>query len=364
MIEKAVTALGVLASIVLITASVAINAEFAYSRGVTEHQAIIYAGAAAAADLLKSLFAFFAWWSLQAGAYTRAVASIAFAALVTVYSLSSAIGLIAESRDARSTDGQVRNERLADVAKQRSDAEGRLKHIKLHRSVTELEAAINAKLALPVVAGHRVRGTLGQVSEDCEVVDRGTRESCAELGVLREELGRAKAAERLNTSIDALRQQQIKLSEKGAGREPDGQVRALAEMLRRQVGEMNLVLAILLALVVEAGSSLGLFVASGHNLRTFGSGKAIGPEPRGPGTLAVEDYWMERLFPAPGEKASFSDILEDYYSHCAHRCLAPLEADVFKRRFETICQQIGLTTAHGFAFGVRVGEDGTVVKAA
>lgn len=380
MIDRAVTALGVSGSIVLIAASVVINAEFAYSRGVTEYQAITYAGAAAAADLLKSLCAFFALWSLQARAYMRAAASIGFAALVTIYSLSSAIGLIAESRDARSTDRQTRNERLADVAKQRSDAEAELKGIKSHRSVTELEAAIRTKLAFPILAGRRVRGTLGRVTDECETVDRATRESCVELGALREELGRAKTAERVRKAIDDLRQEQTKLGEKGAGREPDGQVRTLAAILRWAVGEMNLALAILLALVIEAGSSLGLFVATGHNL---GSLRNQGDKGRGAGydaqpalaqaipvrsqaealpTLGVEAYWMDRLFPAPGQKVSFSDIFADYRAHCGRRSFTALDADVFQSVFEAICQEIRLKTAHGFAFGVRIGEERDVVQ--
>ncbi len=372
MTDRLVTALGISASVLLIAASMAINAEFAYSRGTNEHQALTYAVAAAAADLLKALFALFALRAVQSGDYVRAGASLALATLVTLYSLTSAIGLIAESRDARATEREQRNAALSDLRNRRSDTEAELSRIVRHRSVTEIVAAIDARRSRPVMAGQRVIGTVAAASQECAAVSRATRDTCTELGALREELGRAKRAEELRKQLDDLRTQQSRLHEKGAGQESDGHVRVLAQMLRREIGEMNIALAILLALVIEAGSSLGLFVTTGPRLGSARVPIAMQEDVGGEQepaevngialkqilpVLAVEDYWMARLFPSPGTNASFSEIFADYQAHCAELSLAALDAEPFERLFAGICEQIGLKTANRFALGVRIGEE-------
>src|SRR4051794_28668299 len=108
MTEKIVTTLGVGACIVLIAASMAINAEFAYSRGVTVQQGLVYAGAAAAADLLKCLFAVRGMQAYDAGDRARVVAAVFVVLLVTASSVVSATGLIAESRSARAHERATR----------------------------------------------------------------------------------------------------------------------------------------------------------------------------------------------------------------------------------------------------------------
>jgi hypothetical protein len=382
MIEKAVTSVGVLVSVVLIAASMAITAEFAYSRGMDEQQALIYASVAASADLFKSLTALFALWALQARQYGRAAAAIGFAILVTVLSLSSAIGLISESRSARAGERDLRNANLADVRRQRTDTEMELGRIKGHRSVTELNAAIDTVLLRPVATGQRVRGTVARVSSECRAVERATRDSCTELGILREELGRAAAGERLKEKIANLRIQEKDLTSSGAGQEADGQLRALAAMFRREVGEMSLALAVLMALVIEAGSSLGLFVATGHNLGPLRVatreedrekqqpelGRSIaentGPESDLPHTLTVEEFWMQRLFPALGQKTAFTDIFEDYRACCSEQGCEALKEQELEEAFTTICRQIGLKTERGFALGMRIGAGTDAVHAA
>ncbi len=358
--DRILTVIGVCAGVILIAASMAINAEFAYSRAVDQHLAIIYAAAAAAADLIKSLFALYALRAWQARQRVRAGAAVVFTVLGTLLSLSSAFGLIAESRNARFVDRASLNERLGHVRTQRSDAERERSGIKDARSVVELQSSIDAILDRPATAGQRVRGTVRSVWNRCQALDRSTRESCKEVSELRDELGRAIATARLKQEIAQLWVEEEELRKKGAGQEADGQGGVFARLFGTTIERMNIALAVLLALVIEAGSSLGLFIVTGHDRGSL-SKAAVEAETEVAEKvpLGVEDYWLERLFPAVGERVSVARIVEDYGAYCEGAGVAAMEPHVFEEAFRDICSKIGLKISNGFAVGVRVGDGET-----
>jgi hypothetical protein len=55
----------------------------------------------------------------------------------------------------------------------------------------QVEAAIAAVLAKPIVTSERIRGTVGSLSGNCTKVETRTAEACASVASLRQELAAA-----------------------------------------------------------------------------------------------------------------------------------------------------------------------------
>lgn len=150
----------------------------------------------------------------------------AFATAITwcvclAFSISSAIGIYVQERAALTGGREAKHASYEDARKDRADVEGKLKELTRHRSVNQVEAAIAAVLARPVMVGERVRGTVGALSANCSKDDKRAAEACAEIAQLREELAVANESIKLQERAGTLRQQMASLRGEGGAVVPD-----------------------------------------------------------------------------------------------------------------------------------------------
>ena len=96
--RHALGVLGVLAAGVLLAVSAAMNWRFGYQLGVAEFDKLLYASASAAADCLKALVPFLIFAAIKNRMWSQAAASTLVWVVVTVYSLTSALGHAALNR--------------------------------------------------------------------------------------------------------------------------------------------------------------------------------------------------------------------------------------------------------------------------
>jgi hypothetical protein len=98
MLRHALGVSGVLAAGVLLAVSAAMNWRFGMTLGRTEFDGQIYGAASAAADCLKALVPFFFFAAIKNRMWSQAAASAIVWSVVTVYSLTSALGHAALNR--------------------------------------------------------------------------------------------------------------------------------------------------------------------------------------------------------------------------------------------------------------------------
>src|SRR5262245_39233126 len=188
---------------------ISMRANYLYGRGIGQtpetKEAIAWANVGA--DLWKG-FGLIVVAALWRGGRRRAALATSLTWLVCLFfSVTSAIGIYVQERTALTGGRQVKHASYEDATKELADVETRLKRLGPQRSTAQVEAAIAAVLARPVMVGERVRGTISSLSANCTRHDARTASACREVAVLREELAAANEAAKLDARAASLRQQ-------------------------------------------------------------------------------------------------------------------------------------------------------------
>ena len=131
---------GVLAGIVLLVVSAAMNWRFGFSLGKTELDAQIYAAASAAADGLKALLPFFILWALRQKNLVQVTAGVLLWCVCSAYSLTSSLGFAALNRADTVGAREAQAVHYTDLRAELKRAREKLSWVPQHRSMGEVEA--------------------------------------------------------------------------------------------------------------------------------------------------------------------------------------------------------------------------------
>lgn len=356
-----ITGAGLCLAIALVAVSVAISFEFGFAMGTTPWRAWIYGLAVACADGFKPLLPFFIMWGWREGRAGVVVAGCLLATLATAMSIASGIGFASENRSAMTLRRETVKASLDDALRERDAIAGEMQRLGAWRPSKAIEEAIGGALNQVVTTGGRMRGTVKALSQDCRVPETQTKGTCADVASMREELARAVRGERLTSSAGELSFRIERLRERGGAQDVDPQISALARIMPYfDMGQVRSGLALLVALLIEAGSSLALFVATGHWARTKeGRGQQVDAGPATlevpASTLCVQQYWLLRLFPQQGLQTPVEEIYVDYLGCCREWRIASLDRQDFFATLSAICARIGLEVEGGQVAGVRIG---------
>ncbi len=354
--RTALSLLGIAAALLLCGVSVAMNYLFLSSLGKTPLEGQVLGAASAAADILKSLLPFFIAWSWRARRWIATVCGVCVFVFIAGFSLMSALGFAADNRGVLVETRDTLNTEL----KQRE------------RALEEMEAR---RLALP---RHRA---LVVVTEDLErhkqsrrwdatkgcqnATETESRSYCEAYYVLRAELAAGREADKLAAEMKRLQQAIAALRLRGAGFERDPQVSILSRIFGHKPEPMRLALIIAVALLVEIGSSLGLFLASGHGAAfrkrentaaKIGKDQSVQPalvqsdrhQPLG----CVETFCLEALIPAENGTLGRDELCQLYETWCQSRAQTPLAREAFTSVFTQIAKAAGIARRRGFWQGL------------
>lgn len=326
--------LGVCAALVMCGVSAAMNYLFLSSLGKTALDGHVLGAASASADVLKALLPFFIAWSWQARRFIAAAAgSLAFA-FFAVFSLLSAIGFVADNRGVLV---QARNEISGEyirVQDMRTYAETQHKALPAYRA---------GDIVMQEIERHRQNRRWISTSACTDATEELSREYCAAYFSLRAELSSSEEAKRLTSEIKSLDAQLARLRTKGAGQDSDPQVSLLSRMTGEDKDAVRLALIIAVALLVEIGATLGLFLASGHSM----AGRvAPNPEKEPASTGSVEDFALEALEPSSGALSTKS-VAAAYRTWCDEHGYRPLLSDTFDAAFRDLARQAGIEFRNG-----------------
>ncbi len=327
--------LGICAALVMCAVSGAMNYLFMASLGKTPLEGQVLGAASAAADVLKALLPFFIAWSWEARRMVPAVSGTIVFLFFAGFSLFSAIGFAADNRGSLVDGRKSLSEEYNRVQLALSDSEARRVALPSHRPVTVVAEEIEVQR----------QNRRWSATQDCRnATETESRAFCAEYFRLRSELAAAQESEILSAHIISLQAQSGKLRENRAEQDIDPQVSLLSRITGRDVESVQLTLTIAVALLVEIGASLGLFLASGHRAglqsrcATPAANKPIG---------SIEDFCLKGLIPMKGANFSLKTLFMGYQQWCKDGGLQALPEAIFRREFDLLCGAVGLKVRQG-----------------
>jgi hypothetical protein len=358
--------LGVIAALVMLGVSAAMNYLFLSSLGKTPLEGQVLGAASAAADGLKALLPFFIFWGWRSKRYAVAVPGFAVWLFFSGFSLLSAIGFAADNRGVFSHTRENVNAVYETVRADLLAAEGSFRDIPKHRPMAIVTEDIER---------HKQDLRWSRAKECTEATLPESRDYCARYYELRGELASGTESQRLQAKIAVLKDQTDRLRIEGAGQDADPQVSLLARVLGNEQSRVRLALIIVVALLVEIGSSLGLFLATSHSELFVGQEKrpipakvkteppANAPEkPRVPATPsrkvkgkpvgAVEDFCLECLIAAPEGKLTLADLFGAYEIWCQGAPAQAMSKKAFGAAWGKVAAKVGLSGKAGVYEGI------------
>jgi cell division septum initiation protein DivIVA len=331
---------GALAALVMCAVSGAMNYLFMASLGKTPLEGHVLGAASAAADVLKALLPFFIAWSWRDGRIIAAGSGLVAILFFAAFSLLSAIGFAADNRGLLVEGRENLNRAYARMQREIQEAEAQR---------AALPSARPASIISEEIAQHQQNRRWSATRQCEEATASESRSYCEVYFSLRAELASANEADRLAESISTLQSEIQKLRGQGAGQDTDPQVSLFARIMGVNPEPVRLALIIAIAVLVELGASLGLYLASGHrdgsrtpsNTDTSQKQTDAGSDSDKP-IGSVEDFCLEALAPSRCGALRAGDLYQAYESWCEANALRSLDANNFAQQFAAIARELGL----------------------
>ena len=254
------TGIGLLAATVMIAASATMNFLFMHSLGRTDMEGNLLGVISVAVDVLKALLAVFVAKAMRDGQKAFiAIGGIAFL-LFSLGSFLAAVGFASMNRgsvaEGRKTNAVIVGEVQEDV-------------VRLRKQRDELGTFRASAVLDETLAGLRADPRWRQSAECGTPASAAQRDLCRQVSMLMMELARAKEGNRLDGMIATLRGRIDRLRSSGSGEAADPQAKILAQVLRLDEETVQRLLMSLIALIVEASSAFGFYLATGHSPAPF-----------------------------------------------------------------------------------------------
>jgi hypothetical protein len=244
---------GVLASLILLAVSAAMNWQFGYSLGKTPFDSQVFGAASVASDVMKALMPFFIFAAIRNRNWSQALGASALWCVCILYALTSALGFAALNRSDTSGTRIAQTVIYDDLRNQLNQVTQQQNWLDKHRSIGMVEAEMDA-------AKQNYRWTSSEGCTNATVTL--SREFCEGYHKLHAELAAAQKAEVLQKRGDEIRAKLGDMDGRAAARHADPQANIISTLLNVEMGQVEVGMTILITLLVELGSSLGLFVSS------------------------------------------------------------------------------------------------------
>lgn len=248
--------IGLPVAVGLSVVSMIANWRFGVRLGAEDGDAWAYGLASVCADGLKIILPFAIAWAWQRRKVAEWIAGACLWIVITVYSLVSALSFAAVNRDEitgrRLTSAQVFTDLRQELDAKRSERGS----LSAARPVGTIEAEIRTSEQQPRYF----------TSRQCtETPTRDLRQFCERHFALQAELGTARRAERLDTELAAIKARLDGLPPNASSRSADPQVELFKNLSGLTEGTIKAALAVLVCLLIELGSGLGLFVVLSYH---------------------------------------------------------------------------------------------------
>ncbi len=381
---------GVLAAGVLLAVSAAMNWRFGLSLGMTETDGQIYGAASAAADCLKALIPFFLFAAIRNKMWSQAAASAIVWVVVTGYSLTSAFGHAALNRDGtaglRVAEAQTYQDLRADIDR----AQEQLSWVPKHRPAQTVQAELDSLKTSRV----------WKWTKGCtKVKGKYKRTFCEDYHGKVSELASADQAASLEARIASVRAKLGNTAGVASKSAADPQIAAFKELTGLDASSIRTAMLIFIALLLEIGSGLGLYVAFSQwriheelapaapkvaQADTVAAAVAapeavVTEEPRSvandnkssaaPVRLVapendVERFYREGIETKDGSTLTVASIYEEYLVWCESQNKEPLALPIFAKEFRELGVKREKIAGKVHYRGIALKKDGTLAGVA
>ncbi len=344
--RHALGALGVLAASILLLVSAAMNWRFGYSLGGSEFDSQLLGLASAAADCLKALIPFFLFAALRNKQWSQAVAATLLWGVCLTYSLTSALGFSALNRADTAGERTVQATVYTDLRTELDKTREKLGWVPQHRPAGTVAAEMEA------MKQQKAWRTTVSCANATTVT---SRTFCGDFQKLDGELASAMEAGKLQTRIDEIRVSLAGATTTASVAGSDPQVAVLSSLSGQNKELVQTALTLMVAILVELGSSLGLFVAfsawrdpSLAVAKGETVAKVLAPatptasltanDNRSVAKLSapetdVERFQRDRVDVKEGASLTATELYEDYCVWCEDNHKEPMALPTFGRQF-------------------------------
>lgn len=321
------------------------NVLFLSGFGQSLIEAVVLGTASGAADILKCLLPLVIAHSWRENRVMATLCGIAIWALFAAFSFTSAIGFAADNRVSVMAERAAIIEKHNDTKAKRSSLQKRLAALPPHRPVTVVEAAIQAHQQTP-------RWTATRACTNATIPK--SQDYCAAYFKLEAERAAAREAMRLRERLEKLHNERESPGSSDSVADP--QVSLLATISGLAEDRVLLALIIAVALLVELGSSLGLFLASSIGLSRAQATSEDNEKPKS-SIGCVEEFCLQKLERAAQRTVPLSKILSAYRGWCQANELQPLSDADFGVRFAALTDHLPLHLKGNAVHGIGVLDD-------
>jgi hypothetical protein len=351
---------GILAASVLLGVSGAMNWYFGYNLGHSAMESHLLGAASAAADGLKALIPFFLFAALRNKQWSQALAATLLWTVCLSYSFISAVGFAANVRADTAGERTVQAAQYADLQKELDKTRERLGWVPQHRPEATVAQDIEAQKQ-----NRRWAATNGCTN----ATSSASKSFCTKFAQLNAELGSAQEADKLQVRIDEIRAKLSSTTTVAAVSSADPQVDVLSKLSTGSKEWVATALVLLVAVLVELGSSLGFYVvfsnwklyedkqresdhepivvsklrAANHPVATpapalTAAASTANDNKQSPMRLQapdtdVERFHRDRITTAEGSSLTATDLYEDYCEWCETHNKEPMALPTFGRQF-------------------------------
>ncbi|MEM9726894.1 MAG: hypothetical protein AAF909_15775 [Pseudomonadota bacterium] len=245
--KYAALAVGLAVATAMFVISAFMNFRFGMTLGAQSFDQWLYGFASLTADGFKALLPFLviALWS--GGKRLLSAAALAIWALCVAWSLASAMGFATTTREVSAASREATNETRDALRERAARLETQIGLLPSHRPAGAVRGAI-ANADVPREIWNRTR-------QCADVTLPESLAACAEVLRLRQELAVAEDAARLEAALGETRRALSSVSVVGPSADP--QAETIAGLVGAEPGRVQTGLALLITLLIEAGSSLG-----------------------------------------------------------------------------------------------------------
>ena len=363
--KHALGILGVVAALVLLGVSAAMNWRFGFGLGRTTFDSEIYGTASAAADGLKALLPFFIFVAFRKKNWSQTAAASVLWAVCLTYSMTSSLGFAALNRTdtigARTAQAEAYQDLRADLKR----ATDKFSWMPEHRPFGMVESEMAA-----MQQNVRWTATAGCL----DVTSARSRTFCSGYHKLGAELAVGQEANKLEARIAVTRAKLETLPRDAIVASADPQAEVLSKLTGLDSDTIQLGLIMLVAILVEVGSSLGLYVAFSqwniydrHNSFVNGNAKGRSDEDTSTPRLVapetdVEGFHRERIIIANGSHLTATTLYEDYCGWCEAHSKEPMALPTFGRQFGDLGVQKAKINGRIRYIGIRLANVGELAE--
>jgi hypothetical protein len=348
---------GVIGTIGLVAVSLTMNFRFGQSLGGTQWDGLVYGAASACADGFKVILPFAVAYAWRSSHWLATILGAVLWAIFTAYSMTSSLGHSATNR------ADVAGEKRHDIAIYND-----VKHaIGVKQRERDQLQGFRPAAAIQAEIGSKELDRRWQWSKQCSMpASSDARMFCAAVSRLKAELATALRAAELDRELTALGQKLEQSGGRGATGDADAQVALIGDLLGIDEDNVRLALTVMVSLMVELGSGLGLFVIFDERVRRQGDGGSTAVSMQSTASklrtaeMPVEAEWLNARVVKSSEEAyeSESALFRDYCAFLVERNAGPaLSLGAFRSFLQQ--QQIGLIVrkaGRNYICGIRLRE--------